>query len=118
MIPKIHQALDEKRLLPQEHWVDTGYVSAANMINSQTSQGIELLGPIPPDTSWQVQGSNRFALPTSAIDWESEPVTCSIALRAGVEGTISQVVRGSNLRRAPYIGLAKTHLHHEPCLQY
>jgi transposase len=186
MIPKIHQALDEKNLLPQEHWVDTGYVSAANIINSQTSQGIELLGPIPPDTSWQAQGSNRFALPTFAIDWESESVTCPMgkqsicwkpdrhsrghpmirvsfsvkdckacsrradctqsetrprvlnlkpqvehevlqearqshntpefykryALRAGVEGTISQVVRGSDLRRSPYIGLAKTHLHH------
>jgi transposase len=186
MIPEIHQALDKKNLLPQEHWVDTGYVSAANMINSQTSQGIELLGPIPPDTSWQAQDSNRFPLPTFAIDWESESVTCPMgkqsiswkpdrhsrghpiirvsfsstdckacsrrtdctqakthprvlnlkpqaehevlqearqshntpefrkryALRAGVEGTISQVVRGFDLRRSPYIGLAKTHLHH------
>ncbi len=32
--------------------------------------------------------------------------------RAGVEGTIAQAVRGSRLRRTPYVGLRKTHLHH------
>ena len=34
------------------------------------------------------------------------------ALRAGVEGTISQAVRTTRLRRTPYSGLPKTHLHH------
>jgi transposase len=34
------------------------------------------------------------------------------AIRAGVEGTISQGVRAFGVRRSPYIGLAKTHLHH------
>ena len=32
--------------------------------------------------------------------------------RAGVEGTIAQAVRVSRLRRTPYVGLPKTHLHH------
>jgi transposase len=32
--------------------------------------------------------------------------------RAGVEGTISQGVRGFGMRRSRYIGLAKTHLQH------
>lgn len=34
------------------------------------------------------------------------------ALRAGVEGTISQGVRAFGMRRSRYIGLAKTHLQH------
>jgi transposase len=34
------------------------------------------------------------------------------AIRAGVEGTISQSTRRCDLRRSRYIGLAKTHLHH------
>lgn len=34
------------------------------------------------------------------------------ARRAGIEGTISQAVRTTRLRRSPYAGLAKTHLHH------
>lgn len=32
--------------------------------------------------------------------------------RAGVEGTISQAVRGMHLRRSRYIGMGKTHLQH------
>ncbi len=32
--------------------------------------------------------------------------------RAGVEGTISQAVRGFGLRRSRYVGHAKTHLQH------
>ncbi len=34
------------------------------------------------------------------------------ALRAGIEGTIAQAVRTTRLRRTPYAGLRKTHLHH------
>ncbi|AWJ94345.1 hypothetical protein Sp245p_31290 (plasmid) [Azospirillum baldaniorum] len=34
------------------------------------------------------------------------------ALRAGVEATLSQGVRSFGLRRARYVGLAKTHLQH------
>ncbi|MDJ0703712.1 MAG: IS1182 family transposase [Leptolyngbyaceae cyanobacterium MO_188.B28] len=34
------------------------------------------------------------------------------ACRAGIEGTLSEGVRAHGLRRARYIGLAKTHLHH------
>ncbi len=32
--------------------------------------------------------------------------------RAGVEGTLSQGVRRSDLRHCRYVGLAKTHLQH------
>ncbi|WP_172799611.1 transposase [Leptolyngbya sp. O-77] len=34
------------------------------------------------------------------------------AIRAGVEGTISQAVRGFAVRHCRYVGLAKTHLQH------
>lgn len=34
------------------------------------------------------------------------------AQRAGIEGTISQTVRSSGLRRARYVGLSKTHFQH------
>jgi transposase len=34
------------------------------------------------------------------------------ALRSGIEGTISQGVRGFSLRQCRYVGLAKTHLQH------
>jgi len=34
------------------------------------------------------------------------------SIRAGVEGTISQAVRGFEIRHCRYVGLAKTHLQH------
>jgi transposase len=34
------------------------------------------------------------------------------AIRAGIEGTISQAVRGFEVRSCRYIGFAKTHLQH------
>ncbi len=34
------------------------------------------------------------------------------AVRAGVEGTLSQGIRGCGLRHCRYLGLAKTHLQH------
>ena len=33
-------------------------------------------------------------------------------MRSGIEGTISQGVRGFNLRQCRYVGLVKTHLQH------
>jgi transposase len=42
-----------------------------------------------------------------ASEWKAE-----YAKRAGVEGTVSQGVRGFGLGRCPYVGLAKAHLQH------
>ncbi len=42
-----------------------------------------------------------------APEWKAE-----YAVRAGVEGTLSQGVRGFGLRRCRYIGLAKARLQH------
>ena len=41
---------------------------------------------------------------------KSEEFRSKYAARAGIEGTLSQGVRASGLRRSRYIGLAKTHL--------
>ncbi|WP_417553733.1 transposase [Microbispora sp. NBC_01189] len=41
---------------------------------------------------------------------QGELLSCPYQIRAGVEGTISQAVRGHGQRRSRYIGLAKTHL--------
>ena len=40
-------------------------------------------------------------------EWKAE-----YARRAGIEGTLSEGVRGFGLRRCRYIGLAKAHLQH------
>ena len=42
----------------------------------------------------------------------TETFTQRYAIRAGIEGTLSQAVNTLDLRRARYLGLAKTHLQH------
>ena len=42
----------------------------------------------------------------------TEAFQTQYAARAGIEGTLSQAVRRAGLRRARYLGLAKTHLQH------
>jgi transposase len=52
------------------------------------------------------------ALQTARKYQETEEFQERYQTRAGVEGTISQGVRASTLRRSRYVGLAKTHLQH------
>jgi transposase len=47
----IHQSLAAKNLLPQQYIVDTAYVSGPQLVSSQNNYGIDLLGPVLPDTS-------------------------------------------------------------------
>ena len=42
---RIHEALKEKHLLPDKHIVDTGYVDAKLLVESQQNYGVDLLGP-------------------------------------------------------------------------
>ena len=51
VVEPIHQALSEKDLLPKEHLMDQGYVTARLLVKSQTDYGIELIGPVRSDPS-------------------------------------------------------------------
>lgn len=74
--PRIHAGLAQKELLPAEHLVDTAYVDAGEMLTSQTDYAIDLVGPVPPDPSWQAQAGQGFALACFKIDWLAQTVTC------------------------------------------
>jgi transposase len=180
----IHAALQKKDLLPGVHLVDSGYVSAQWLLNSQRDYGVNLLGPTRSDYLWQARAAAGFAASDFVVNWQRQQVTCpqgrtshswtsylnkhqnevikiqfsqhtcgqcvsrtqctrgrrrslqvqpqvhqqalqvarkrestvdyadQYRKRAGIEGTISQGVRAFGLRRARYIGLAKTHLQH------
>lgn len=181
----VHAALAEKELIPKQHIVDMGYVAGHHIVSSQDEYGIDLLGPIQPDTSWQAQDEAAFDTTTFSYDWEKELAICpqgkesifwkqrqennhtvidvmfsrrdclncpvkarctksltrarsltirpekefaaihqrrayqktddfkeSYALRAGVEGVVSQTAVALDMRRSRYRGLDKTHLQH------
>jgi transposase len=182
----IHASLAQHQLLPDKHVADTGYVNSTLFVSSQTSYGIELIGPTRGDNHWQAKDAEGFAARDFGIDWEQQQAICPMgkcsnswtpaidklknqvikikfamtdcqvcpscekctrstpprrtitirpqaqheallagrkreqteqyraeyAKRAGVEGTIAQSVRTTEVRRARYIGQAKTHLQH------
>jgi transposase len=72
----IHTALDKKGLLPQEHFVDTAYVEAEQLVNSRQQQQVELYGPVHPDVSWQARTEGGFDISCFSLDWEARQVTC------------------------------------------
>ncbi|PZP42893.1 MAG: hypothetical protein DI601_16925 [Azospirillum brasilense] len=181
-----HHALRQKGLLPAQHIVDTGYLDAGLLVETQRDFGVDLVGPARSDLRWQSRSGKGFAADSFSIDWDAQQVTCPMgiqssgwtpaidnratpvikvkfsskdclacahrvdcagpdakrrlmtlrtrdeyialqaaqqrqhtpeflslyALRAGVEATISQAVRGFGLRRSRYFAQAKTHLQH------
>jgi transposase len=185
MTDTIQDELANKDLSPKEHFLDAGYVTAEYLVSSQ-QQGIDLIGRVPSDNSWQSRIKDGFDISCFTINWDMHTATCPqgktsrkwipgkdrheheiiniafakadckecpvrsrctqstveprtltvrpqiyhnalqaarqrqttsefkdlYALRAGIEGTISQGVQAFDLRRSRYIGLAKTHLQH------
>jgi hypothetical protein len=43
VVETIHQALEQKELLPDEHFLDGGYLSAEHLVNSKAHYGIDIL---------------------------------------------------------------------------
>jgi len=76
MTPHIHRALADKGLLPRVHIVDTGYVEAQHLVSSRQDYHIDLLGPAPPDSSWQAKAGQGFDISCFVIDWQAQQVTC------------------------------------------
>lgn len=185
VVDDIHQTLAQQQLLPEEHLMDTGYVTSEHIVNSEKNYDVNLVGPVRGNPSWQSHKNAKFSSEQFQVDWENQVVTCPkghqsiiwrdkidnrglpvihvhfsqsdcrscrvrkqcthskfarrVTLqpqakynalhrrrqfqetsefkeiyqkRAGVEGTLSQGVRRSDLRQSRYIGLAKTHLQH------
>ena len=182
----IHTDLAKQDLLPREHVVDTAYGSGEMLETSQREYSVELVCPVPPDTSWQAADEQAFDITHFSIDWENCTVVCPhgkgsrywtpghgpsgkptiqvqfrytdcracpmreqctrskvgareltlhpqaehealqaarqrqqtpefkarYAVRAGVEGTMSQSAYALGMRRSRYIGVVKTHLQH------
>jgi Transposase DDE domain len=185
-MPARHADLASLALLPDEHLVDASYVSVDGVLAARADHGVELVGPLPPDSGWQARDEGGFDLRRFRIDWDNQQVTCPngktahnwrrgtsrhglpivqatfrtsdctpcpdrarctrapvnprhltfrprpqyeaqrqlraeqatdawrdrYAHRSGIEGTIAQASRRSDLHHARYRGLPKTHLQH------
>jgi hypothetical protein len=72
----IHQALAEKNLLPEVHFVDAAYVDAALLVQSRQAYGIDLMGPTRDNASWQTKVDGAYDIDQFAIDWDRQQVRC------------------------------------------
>ena len=75
-LPDIHQHLEARGVLPSMHIVDTAYASGETLSESQTTYDIDLLCPIPPNSSWQAQDPEAYDATHFQIDWATQQVTC------------------------------------------
>jgi transposase len=71
----IQQALQRRDLLPETHIVDNGYVIGETLASS-TANGVDLIGPIKPDSSKQARAKTGTALDDFDIDYNLEQVRC------------------------------------------
>ncbi len=76
VVDTIHVSLKNKGLLPKEHLLDGAYLSGDNLVNSQDDYGVNLMGPVRQDKSWQARDENAFDQTHFDIDWETQVVTC------------------------------------------
>ncbi len=74
VLSAIHADLAEKELLPDQHLVDSGYVTAINLVKAQSGHRVDLVGPTLK-THWY-QAETGYDITHFSIDWEAETVTC------------------------------------------
>lgn len=72
---KIQHDLVAQDRAPETHLVDAGYTEAEVLLSSQ-QKGIDLVGRMRRDTSWQALLQNGYDQTKFQIDWESMAVTC------------------------------------------
>jgi transposase len=78
----VHASLEKRDLLPGEHLVDKGYTDSHVLVDSRQQFGVEVVGPVADDPSWQTREGKGFAKAAFRIDWERRVVTCPAGKRS------------------------------------
>ena len=73
---KIHEDLKQSDLLPSDHWLDAGYVTGKNLVNSSQEFGVQIIGPTRANHKWQASLSPGFDVSQFAIDWQAKQARC------------------------------------------
>ena len=75
MVDAVHDRPGWQDCLPSEHLMDMGYLSSDILVSSQ-QMGVDVVGPVRADTSWQAQTEGAFDLTWFEIDWEQKRAQC------------------------------------------
>lgn len=76
VLDEIHQALAQKKLLPKQHLVDNGYMAGHALVKSKEHYGLDLIGPIGDDSSWQARQPDGLTADQFQIDWSQQQAIC------------------------------------------
>lgn len=76
-VTRRHEDLVERGLQPHQELADAAYISVNNILDAAGKHGIELIGPLRPDSGWQARDPDAYDLTHFTIDWERQQVTCS-----------------------------------------
>src|SRR6266542_2152026 len=76
MTTAIHDRLAARGLLPGEHYVDSGYPSAAGIVDARRSYGIALVSPLLADQSPQAKAGGGYDRASFAIDFDAAQAVC------------------------------------------
>lgn len=72
----IQNRLAQRQLVPQQHLVDTGYTAGHTLVGSRERHGIELIGPVAQESSWQAQDPQGITTERFHVDWTRQQATC------------------------------------------
>jgi transposase len=75
MTASVHQDLLGHGLSPTEHYVDTGYTSAALLV-AACADGIDLVGPVKAAGGRGPAGPASYTVDDFQINWEHQKATC------------------------------------------
>ncbi len=76
MVAVVHQSLEKRGLLPDEHLVDKGYTDSRVLVGSWQRFGVTIVGPVADDPSWQARLDDGLTKAAFEVDWERKVVTC------------------------------------------
>lgn len=75
-LPLIQAALARRDLLPQTQLVDAGYPSGTTLVTSEATYGVQVIGPVSPDPSWQGRTPGGFTARAFRLDWGTQQAVC------------------------------------------
>ncbi len=78
MVEVVHRSLERRNLLPSEHLIDKGYTDAKVLVTSRREHGVDIIGPVAQDPSWQAREHAGFDKSAFAVDWDPKVVTCPV----------------------------------------
>lgn len=76
MTQVIQADLQQRHLLPNQQWLDAGYITADVLVKSQQRFGIEVISPTHPDVKWQAHTDQGIDASQFVIDWSRKQAKC------------------------------------------